>query len=75
MVTDKEKNKVALAFVGLIAMAGIGAAYTDEKEDQRELAHYCEMVQVWQQDAENGVPADKRNGWPNYKKLECNSGS
>lgn len=74
MVTEKEKNKLAFAFVGLIALAGICAAYTDEQQDQRDLAHYCEMVQIWQQDAENSVSAEQRNGWPNYKQLECESG-
>lgn len=75
MVTEKEQNKLAFAWVGLIAVIGILASYLDVKQDKEDRAYYCEMVALWHQDAANGVQAEQRNGWPNYRKLECTSGS
>lgn len=28
---------------------------------------YCGMVEIWQRDAEIGVPPEERGGWPPYR--------
>jgi hypothetical protein len=50
----------------------MGVAFGDDQKEQAEdRKGYCELVSMWEQDAEQGVESVKRNGHPNYKGLEC----
>ena len=51
--------KVAAALIALLIAFGIVGAF-DSIEEDRQIAHYCEMVELWKQS--NG-----REGWPAYK--------
>ena len=54
-------------FVFFLFVILFGIAGTMDREDQeREYAFYCEMVSIWQADADRGVPAHDRAGWPPY---------
>ena len=33
---------------------------------------YCEMVSLWNSDAQDGIPGNQRRGWPDYKKTALN---
>jgi hypothetical protein len=41
--------------------------------DEQAVEHksYCELVSMWEEDAEQGIEPVNRDGMPNYKGLEC----
>lgn len=44
-----------------------GLAGRFDAEDARvQRDHYCEMVALWKAEAERGVPANDRAGWPPF---------
>ena len=45
--------------------------FDDQKEQAAEHKSYCELVLMWEQDAEQGIEPVNRDGMPNYKGLEC----
>jgi hypothetical protein len=49
----------------------IAASLATFEDDDKALKSYCELVSMWEQDAEQGIESVKRNGHPNYKGLEC----
>lgn len=67
-------NKTVFSVVGLCCTIVIfmGVALGDNQSEQAaEHKSYCELVSMWEQDAEQGIESVKRNGHPNYKGLEC----
>jgi hypothetical protein len=67
-------NKTVFSVVGLcctiIIFMGV-ALGDDQKEQAAERKSYCELVSMWEQDAEQGIEPVNRDGMPNYKGLEC----
>ena len=63
---SKETRLMLLALFAMFILFGIAGNmdYQDELDNQR---HYCEMVEIWENDAARGVPAEQRAGWPPFK--------
>lgn len=49
----------------------ITASLATFEDDGKALKSYCELVLMWERDAEQGIEPVKRDGMPNYKGLEC----
>lgn len=62
-------HKAALAAAFLILLGILGNLDAQDADDQHDL--YCDMVATWHAEAEAGVPANNRTGWPPYDG-ECN---
>ena len=73
MYKKEQEKKIKSYFVLMVAVLGVAAAQLDWYADKKEFEHYCEMVRIWNHDKEQGIPNEKRHGWPNYKQLECSS--
>lgn len=63
-----------LTIVFLVSLATLGLTmlnfiYPNEQAAEHE--NYCELVLMWEEDAELGIEPTKRDGMPNYKGLEC----
>lgn len=74
MVTNREKDKAFIGVCGLILISIAALAFNEPDATGAENQHYCEMVQIWESDAKAGIPQQDRNGWPNFKNIECNTG-
>jgi hypothetical protein len=62
----REKIFIALCAIGFIVILGI-VGRMDYEDEMREQVAYCEMRQIWENDAARGVPAADRAGWPPFK--------
>lgn len=49
----------------IVVMLWAIACIVGEVEDQIQ-RQYCEMTALWERDAELGIPAEERKGWPDY---------
>ena len=65
-----EKTLWALiAFLTLLVIIPFPSEY--EVEQKAEHKSYCELVLMWEEDAELGIEPTKRDGMPNYKEIDC----
>lgn len=65
-------DKILLTLILFFALLTLLALTSDHAGEQKnERKSYCELVSMWEQDAEQGIESVKRNGHPNYKGLEC----
>lgn len=56
----------------LVVAASLVIVSTMSADDHTaEVQYHCEMVQMWNEDANAGVPPEQRRGWPNYDSTEC----
>ena len=63
MPTTKAWGPTAL----LLAIAALALAGTMDAQDaERSQRTYCEMVALWDKDAESGIAPEQRAGWPPY---------
>ena len=53
-----------LLALALLMLAG----GTDSDAEDKDLALYCEMVQIWESDPR---PEADRAGWPNFDNITC----
>ena len=58
--------KITLGLAAFIVLLGIVGRMDYEDEMHAQVA-YCEMRQIWENDAARGVPAADRAGWPAFK--------
>jgi hypothetical protein len=70
MSTTKNIGLIAL----LLVFTALGLAGTMDAQDaENSRRGYCEMVALWDKDAELGIAPEKRNGWPPYDgRKQCN---
>jgi hypothetical protein len=61
----KTSQKV-LSMIALLAIFAI-ASTMDFEDAKVENQQYCEMVAIWNADAEKGIPKAERVGWPPYE--------
>lgn len=68
----KEKIYIALGILGFFLLFGI-VGRMDYEDWQQQRIHYCHMRMVYELQASEGVPAQDRMGWPNFKdeEYEC----
>lgn len=50
-----------------IGIAAIVLVFDGCSEQGQEESRYCEMVSLWKQQANDGVPVNERAGWPPYR--------
>ncbi len=62
----REKIYIALGLMAFIVLLGIVGRMDYEDEMDAQVA-YCEMRQLYENDAARGVPAADRAGWPAFK--------
>ncbi|ANY29595.1 hypothetical protein BOX08_gp30 [Pseudoalteromonas phage BS5] len=62
-----------LAYLTLIAALIVGYILLGSgiNEQAAERKNYCELVSMWEEDAELGIEPTKRDGHPNYKEIDC----
>jgi hypothetical protein len=58
--------KIALGLMAFIVLLGI-VGRMDYEDEMREQVAYCEMRQLYENDADRGVPHNQRAGWPAFK--------
>ena len=58
-----------LAFAILLIIFGSFLDYANQEGVEHE--NYCELVSMWEEDAELGIEPTKRDGHPNYKEINC----
>ena len=51
----------------LCTLAGLLTGCDDFEMHQQQVATYCDMVARWKSDEAIGVPAEQRDGWPDYR--------
>lgn len=64
MPTTKGWSSTALLLGALSALALAGTM--DAQDAENGLHQYCEMVALWDKDAESGIAPEQRAGWPPY---------
>ena len=65
--------RVLLAAIAIIAAIGF-AGRADLADQVAQDANYCAMRQIWERDADRGVPASERSGWPDLDNgVECHA--
>lgn len=63
------KNLSCWCFILATALIILALGIADHLEAQdvhSERHHYCEMVAIWEIDANRGIPPEDRAGWPPY---------
>jgi hypothetical protein len=43
----------------------------DRQDAEADQSRYCEMVGLWELDADLGIKPEDRNGWPPFKNINC----
>lgn len=62
------KRFVLYALAGALVLTAASAAFDSAPtEAQHSAARYCDMVDRWRAEAANGVPPERRSGWPDYR--------
>lgn len=64
-------NKYTLIIAVILTICVGCVGYFDKEDHQDEDEIYCEMVGLWAIDEEEGLPDNRRRGWPNFKDLDC----
>lgn len=51
----------------------IGAMFSESllEDGYAERKSYCELASMWEEDREQGIEPNKRDGHPNYKGISC----
>ena len=69
------KSVVVFLSASLVLMIAliVGAMFSGSILDEEYAEHksYCELVSMWEEDAELGIEPAKRDGMPNYKEIDC----
>lgn len=69
-IKEMENCQFALLVFAVMLLI-FGNALDSVNESKEERKSYCQLVSMWEQDAEQGIESVKRNGHPNYKGLDC----
>lgn len=59
-------NENKLFAIGIIVCLVFAALTACTSEADIDIAEYCEMRDLWKQDADNGVIEINRKGWPPF---------
>lgn len=62
--TTKDLSLIALLLLVFAALALAGTM--DAQDTERAQTTYCEMVALWDKDAESGIAPEQRAGWPPF---------
>ena len=68
-----DKNIFSLAGLASILILTLATSYLDSAESDLKAEHsnYCELVLIWESDADDGLEPNDRAGHPNYKGVTC----
>lgn len=65
-------DKLFLFFLAVLCIFYISCSYENEDTHKLEQKNYCDLVSLWESDADAGINTYDRAGHPNYKGVECN---
>ena len=68
-----DKNIFSLAGLVSIIILGLANGYLKSNDDELKIEHdkYCELVIMWESDADTGLEPNNSSGHPNYKGVSC----
>ncbi len=62
------RKTMSIIIITILAITAIGYLMKSDAEiDMSQERLYCQMVTLWQEDTEKGVPTHQRRGWPPYR--------
>lgn len=68
-----DKNIFSLAGLASILILILATSHLESAESDLKAEHsnYCELVSMWESDADAGLEHNYRSGHPNYKGVTC----
>lgn len=64
-------DKLFLFFLVVLCIVYISCSYENEDINKLEQKNYCDLVSLWESDADAGINPHDRAGHPNYKEINC----
>tara|TARA_R110000744_G_C19371646_1_gene562770 strand:+ start:10823 stop:11035 length:213 start_codon:yes stop_codon:yes gene_type:complete len=64
-MNERQEGVFGLCCVGLVIFGLVTLFKSEQEEQQIEQQHYCEMVELWNDNKH--LPKEDRPGWPPYK--------